>query len=74
MPLICFNFILFLFLIIFFFMITSIILLQVKIEELTENKDLKELNKEIEELEKTDKEVAEEIIKSYKIMKKDFKK
>lgn len=74
MPLICFNFILFLFLIIFFFMITSIILLQVKIEELTENKDLKELNKEIEELEKIDEEVAEEIMKSYKIMKKDFKK
>lgn len=74
MPLICFNFILFLFLIIFFFMITSIILLQVKIEELTENKDLKELNKEIEELEKIDKEVSEEIMKSYKIMKKDFKK
>ena len=58
MPLICFNFILFLFLIIFFFMITSIILLQVKIEE----------------LEKIDKEVSEEIMKSYKIMKKDFKK
>lgn len=74
MPLIYFNFILFLFLIIFFFMITSIILLQVKIEELTENKELKELNKEIEELEKIDEEVAEEIIKSYKIMKKDFKK
>ena len=55
-------------------MITSIILLQVKIEELTENKDLKELNKEIEELEKIDKEVSEEIIKSYKIMKKDLKK
>ena len=55
-------------------MITSIILLQVKIEELTENKDLKELNEEIEELEKIDKEVSEEIMKSYKIMKKDFKK
>ncbi len=55
-------------------MITSIILLQVKIEELTENKDLKELNEEIEELEKIDEEIAEEIMKSYKIMKKDFKK